>query len=57
MRFFFWVAMYTSNDTFWYLMAADLIHTALLIYFFYTYKKTIKSTDTILGFTDKEKAK
>ena len=34
-RFFFWFAMISNNDSFWYLIAADLIHTALLIGFFY----------------------
>lgn len=41
-RFFFWIAMYSSNDTFWYLMLADFLHTGLLFYFFYTFKQTVK---------------
>jgi len=54
-RFFFWIAMITNNDTFWYLILGDLIHTALLIGFFYLYRKTIKSGGgPILAFTDKK---
>jgi hypothetical protein len=34
-RFFFWYSMVTNNDSFWYLILADLLHTGLLIVFFY----------------------
>ena len=51
-RFFFWLAMYSANDTFWYLMAADLVHSGLLIYFFITYRQTVKGHAPILAFTD-----
>lgn len=34
-RFFFWMAMISNNDSFWYLMLADFVHTILLIGFFY----------------------
>lgn len=58
MRFFFWTAMITNNDTFWYLILADLIHTGLLISFFYTYKLAVKTGGApILAFTDKPKFK
>ncbi|CDW83844.1 er lumen protein retaining receptor [Stylonychia lemnae] len=54
-RFFFWIAMITNNDTFWYLILADLIHTFLLIGFFYLYRQTLKSGGgPILAFTDKK---
>jgi ATP-dependent Zn protease len=51
-RFFFWVAMVTNNDSFWYLMLADFLHTILLIGFFYQYWQAKKSGGTILAFTD-----
>jgi hypothetical protein len=41
-RAFFWFSMITNNDTFWYLILADLLHTALLVFFFYEYKVTVK---------------
>lgn len=54
-RFFFWVAMISNNDTFWYLILADLIHTVLLVAFFYVYRKTLRSGGgPILAFTDKK---
>lgn len=56
-RFFFWIAMISNNDTFWYLILADLIHTGLLIGFFYTYKVAVKTGGPILAFTDKPKHK
>jgi ER lumen protein retaining receptor len=37
-RFFFWIAMISNNDSFWYLILADLMHTVLLVGFFYFYK-------------------
>lgn len=52
-RFFFWVAMISNNDTFWYLILADLVHTGLLIVFFIEYRRAVKSNKTILAFTDK----
>ena len=51
-RFFFWVAMVTNNDSFWYLMLADFLHTILLIGFFYQYWEAKKSGGPILAFTD-----
>jgi hypothetical protein len=49
-RFFFWMAMISNNDSFWYLMLADFVHTILLIGFFYQYNQAKKSGDSILGF-------
>ena len=37
-RLFFWNAMATKADTFWYLMGADVLHTILLIAFFIMYR-------------------
>lgn len=52
MRFFFWVAMINNNDTFWYLILADLLHTGFLIFFFYEYRNTVKKGGKpILAFT------
>ena len=51
-RFFFWFAMITNNDSFWYLILADLIHTVLLCGFFYVYRQAKKSGGPILAFTD-----
>ena len=51
-RFFFWMAMITNNDSFWYLVFADLLHTVLLIGFFYQYRMVKKSGGPILAFTD-----
>ena len=51
-RVFFWVAMVTNNDSFWYLILADLLHSVLLIGFFYFYKQAIKIGGPILAFTD-----
>jgi hypothetical protein len=42
----------SNNDSFWYLFAADLIHTALLIGFFYVYNQAKKMGGPILAFTD-----
>ncbi len=41
-RIFFWFAMISNNDTFWYLTLADILHTLFLLIFFYEYKVTIK---------------
>ena len=46
------MAMVSNNDTFWYLILADLLHTALLVGFFYQYRKARKSGESILAFTD-----
>lgn len=51
-RFFFWMAMISNNDSFWYLMLADLLHTVLLVGFFYQYNQAKKSGGSILAFTD-----
>ena len=52
LRFFFWLTMINNNDTFWYLMLADLLHTFLLIFFFYEYRVTMKKGGApILAFT------
>ena len=51
-RFVFWYFMITNNDTFWYLMLADFLHTALLVGFFYMYHQAKKSGGPILAFTD-----
>jgi uncharacterized protein with PQ loop repeat len=37
-RLFFWNAMATKKDTFWYLMGADVLHTVLLVAFFLLYR-------------------
>ena len=47
MRMIFWLLMYWEGDTFLYLVAADLIHTALLGDFVYYYMKN-KNEETIL---------
>ena len=44
--------MVTNNDSFWYLMLADFLHTILLIGFFYQYWEAKKSGGLILAFTD-----
>ena len=50
------MGMVSNNDTFWYLILADLIHTGLLVSFFYTYRVTVKTGGApILAFTDKFK--
>ena len=56
-RVFFWIAMITNNDSFWYLISADVLHNVFLIAFFYFYKKTTKQKEDILGFSDKSKFK
>jgi ER lumen protein retaining receptor len=56
-RVFFWIAMITNNDTFWYLIAADVLHNVLLIAFFFFFRKTTKSKEDILGYSDKSKFK
>ena len=37
-RIFFWIAMISNNDSFWYLITADALHTILLVYFFISYR-------------------
>ena len=55
-RFFFWISMITNSDTFLYLILADLLHTLLLVGFFYQYKQTLKHGGApILAFADKDK--
>lgn len=54
-RFFFWVNMITNSDTFWYLILADLLHTALLVGFFFEYRQTMKSGGPILAFAERPK--
>ncbi len=56
-RVFFWYAMITNNDTFWYLILGDFIHSILLIGFFYQYRVTIKSGGgPILAFTTNKRS-
>lgn len=56
-RVFFWIAMITNNDTFWYLIVADVLHNVLLIAFFFFFRKTSKSKEDILGYSDRSKFK
>ena len=57
-RFFFWVNMISNSDTFWYLIVADLVHTLLLVGFFYEYKVTVKKGGApILAFANDSKFK
>jgi hypothetical protein len=50
--------MMTSGDSFWYLILADVMHTALLVGFFYEYRVTIKQGGApILAFADRGKYK
>ena len=47
--------MATKRDTFWYLMAADILHTILLVAFFIMFKKVRGNKDNkILGFSEKK---
>ena len=57
-RFFFWIAMISNNDTFWYLILADLLHTVFLAGFFYYYRVSVKEgAAPILAFTNAPKYK
>lgn len=47
--------MMSNNDSFWYLQLADLLHTVLLVGFFYQYRVAVKTGGPILAFTDKYK--
>ena len=38
-RLFFWNAMSSKREVFWYLMMADVLHTVLLAAFIYIYHK------------------
>ena len=50
-RVFFWRAMGGKTNSFWYLLAADILHTILLIGFYYLYRKARSNKSTqILGF-------
>mmetsp|Transcript_11073 Transcript_11073/g.18537 ORF Transcript_11073/g.18537 Transcript_11073/m.18537 type:complete len:82 (-) Transcript_11073:64-309(-) len=50
-RLFFWHAMSSKRETFWYLMLADVLHTALLGLFFYVYRQARNNkNNTVLGF-------
>mmetsp|Transcript_33552 Transcript_33552/g.51591 ORF Transcript_33552/g.51591 Transcript_33552/m.51591 type:complete len:89 (-) Transcript_33552:92-358(-) len=44
-RLFFWHAMSSKRETFWYLMMADVLHTVLLGFFFYVYKQARSSNN------------
>ena len=37
-----------KKDTFWYLVAADVLHTVLLLVFFIMFKKAVKNKSTVL---------
>jgi len=52
-RIFFWHTMSTKRDSFWYLMIADVLHSILLIAFFYVYKYVRKSKHEIIGNSNK----
>jgi len=52
-RIFFWHTMSTKRDSFWYLMIADVLHSILLIAFFYVYKYVRKSKQEIIGNSNK----
>ena len=52
-RFFFWL----SYESFWYLILADLLHTALLIGFFYFFKQALKSGGPIIAAFSDQKVK
>jgi hypothetical protein len=47
------MTMISNNDTFWYLILADLLHTTFLAFFFYEYKASVKGGGApILAFTN-----
>ena len=47
--------MATKRDTFWYLMLADVLHTILLVLFFFMFKKVRGNKDNmVLGFSEKK---
>ena len=49
-RIFFWYSMSSKRETFWYLMIGDVVHTVLLILFFYVYNKARTTKDySVLG--------
>lgn len=57
-RGFFWFAMISNNDSFWYLILADLLHTVCLAGFIYYYRISVKEGSApILAFTSKPKGK
>lgn len=48
--------MISNNDTFWYLILADVLHTMFLVFFFYEYKGAIKGGSApILAFTNNDR--
>ena len=44
-RLFFWWSMSTKRDHFWYMLLADIIHSALLLGFFLAFRRAKKSRD------------
>ena len=51
-RIYFWYTMSSKLMTFWYLIAADTVHTLMVVSFALLYKSTAKTqTDGVLGFT------
>ena len=55
-RIFFWYSMSAKLKTFWYLIAADVIHTVMVIGFFGLYRFVSKKTQgsSVLAFSGKE---
>ena len=54
-RMYFWVSLSQQLSQFWYLIAADAIHTILAFYFIFTYKALAKVTSisSVLTFEQK----
>ena len=54
-RMYFWVSLSQKWSTFWYLIAADGIHTLLAFYFIFSYKALSKVTSisSVLTFEHK----
>ena len=52
-RIYFWYTMSTKWSTFWYLIAADTVHTIMVLSFAAMYRMTVKTHENVFGFTEK----
>ena len=56
-RIYFWYTMSTKWSTFWYLIAADTVHTIMVVSFAAMYRMTAKTYDNVFGFAEKRAAR
>ena len=56
-RIYFWYTMSNKMSTFWYLIAADSVHTIMVVSFAVLYRMTQKNYSDVFGFSEKRESR